>query len=184
MSILTVQWDLRALWAVITVSAKLYLVCLFLMALYTIIHLVRVMYYLRTLRRRESTDTPLFRPTLVARMRHLRQIHFLFLLIFGAFFASEFFGIFRAIQYSMVSLSGATMEIFEPAVAFAFVVFVALSFLHALQWFVSSWVDRAIRSDASKNAIRPDVLAHFRRSTDKNRRLHELLAKGDSSDSA
>ena len=30
----------------------------------------------------------------------------------------------------------------------------------------------------SQAAIRPEVLAHFRRSTEKNRKLHELLAKG------
>ena len=30
----------------------------------------------------------------------------------------------------------------------------------------------------SQSAIRPEVLAHFRRSTEKNRKLHELLAKG------
>ena len=30
----------------------------------------------------------------------------------------------------------------------------------------------------SQNAIRPEVMAHFRRSTDKNRKLHQLLAKG------
>jgi hypothetical protein len=159
MSILTVQWDLRAFWAVVTVSAKLYLVCLFLMAAYTIIHLVKVMYDLKTLRWRESDDVELLRLTLVPRMRHLRQIHFLFLLIFGACFASEFFGIIRAIRYSTASLSAARMEIFEPATAFAFVVFVALSFLHVLQWVVSSRVDTAIGSNASKNAVRDKLLA-------------------------
>jgi predicted transcriptional regulator len=30
----------------------------------------------------------------------------------------------------------------------------------------------------SQSTIRPEVLAHFRRSTEKNRKLHELLAKG------
>lgn len=29
----------------------------------------------------------------------------------------------------------------------------------------------------SQTAVRPEVMAHFRRSTDKNRKLHELLAK-------
>ena len=29
----------------------------------------------------------------------------------------------------------------------------------------------------SQNAIRPEAMAHFRRSTDKSRKLHELLAK-------
>ena len=29
----------------------------------------------------------------------------------------------------------------------------------------------------SQSAVRPEVMTHFRRSTDKNRKLHELLAK-------
>jgi len=29
----------------------------------------------------------------------------------------------------------------------------------------------------SQGTVRPEVLSHFRRSTDKNRKLHELLAK-------
>jgi len=30
----------------------------------------------------------------------------------------------------------------------------------------------------SQNAVRPEAMAHFRRSTAKNRKLHQLLAKG------
>ena len=29
----------------------------------------------------------------------------------------------------------------------------------------------------SQNTVRPEIMAHFRRSTDKNRKLHQLLAK-------
>ncbi len=29
----------------------------------------------------------------------------------------------------------------------------------------------------SQSAVRPEAMGHFRRSTDKNRKLHELLAK-------
>jgi len=29
----------------------------------------------------------------------------------------------------------------------------------------------------TQGTVRPEVMSHFRRSTDKNRRLHELLAK-------
>ena len=116
-------------------------------------------------------------------MRHLRQVHFLFLVTFGAFFANEFFRIVRAIRYSSASLSGGGMEIFDPAAAFAFVVFAVLSFLHVIQWFVSGRIDRAMTRDVSRREdVRPEAMAHFRRSTDKNRKLHELLAKGDSSD--
>lgn len=30
----------------------------------------------------------------------------------------------------------------------------------------------------SQNAVRPEAMAHFQRSTAKNRKLHQLLAKG------
>lgn len=29
----------------------------------------------------------------------------------------------------------------------------------------------------SQNTVRPELMSHFRRSTDKNRKLHQLLAK-------
>lgn len=32
----------------------------------------------------------------------------------------------------------------------------------------------------SQNSLRPEAMAHFRRSTDRNRKLHELLAKNKS----
>lgn len=177
MYILTVPWDLRMLWSVMSMSGKLYLVCLFVMAAYTIVYSARVTYYLRTLIALGSSDAQRIRATLVSRMRHLRQIHFLFLLVFGAFFASEFFGIIRAIRYSDASLSAVRMEIFEPAAGLAFVVFAVLSFLHIIQLFISGLIDRPRRCDAANSDdVRPDVMAHFRRSTDKNRKLHELLA--------
>jgi len=34
-----------------------------------------------------------------------------------------------------------------------------------------------IKVAATQKEIRPEAMAHFRRSTDKNRKLHELLAK-------
>ena|ERR1700687_1094081 len=147
MFILTVPWDLRALWAPVSVSARLYLLCLFVMAVYTVFRLMKVSLYLRILRKQgPGKAPPLLRQTRTARLRHLRQLHFLFLLIFGACFASEFFGIIRAVQNSAVSLSAATIQIFEPAAALAFVVFVTLAFLHSLQWFVSGRLERAARS--------------------------------------
>ena len=61
MYILTVPWDLRALWSVTSMPAKLYLVCLFLMAAYTVIYLVKATYHLRSLPSRESSDAQLFK---------------------------------------------------------------------------------------------------------------------------
>jgi hypothetical protein len=148
MFILTVPWDLRALWATASASARLYLLCLFVMGGYTVFRLMKVsLLYLRILRKQgPGKAPPLIRQTVTARLRNLRQLHFLFLLIFGACFASEFFGIIRAVQNSALSLSAATIQIFEPAAAFAFLVFVTLAFLHALQWFASGRLEKAAQS--------------------------------------
>ena len=37
---------------------------------------------------------------------------------------------------------------------------------------------KKIRAARSQNTVRPEVLAHFRRSVKKNRKLLELLTKG------
>jgi hypothetical protein len=141
MFILTVHWDVRALWSAISLSAKLYLFCLIVLAGYTVFRLASAVKYLGEAARSLQRVT--------SGLRHLRQLHFLFLLIFGACFASECFGGIRAIQYSASSLCPATIQVFEPAIAFAFVVFVILGFIHALQWFVFSCLDcdRSLASD-------------------------------------
>jgi hypothetical protein len=35
----------------------------------------------------------------------------------------------------------------------------------------------ATENGQSQGTVRPEVMSHFRRSTDKNRKLHQLLAK-------
>ncbi len=148
--ILTVDWNLRALWAVISLSAKLYLLCLFAMAGYTVFQLAKMIRSQRFLRRQSSLQVaaPL-QQAITAKIVDLRQLQFLFLLIFGDCFANECFATIRAIRYSAVSLSPATIDIFEPATAFAFVVFALLSLLHGLQWFVSSRLERTKLSAAA-----------------------------------
>jgi hypothetical protein len=149
MFILTVHWDVRALWSAISLSAKLYLFCLIVLAGYTVFRLASAVKYLCTLRSQLAGEAARSLQRVTSGLRHLRQLHFLFLLIFGACFASECFGGIRAIQYSASSLCPATIQVFEPATAFAFVVFVILGFIHALQWFVSSRLDcdRSLASD-------------------------------------
>jgi hypothetical protein len=123
---------------------RFYFVGLFIFGVYTVLRLTKVTLGLHTKKGEEMQQTPLSKPA--ATMRHLRSLHYLFLLIFGGCFASEFFGVIRTAQNSAVSLSTARIEMFEPLAAFAFLTFATLSCLHALQWFVSSRVHRAAKS--------------------------------------
>jgi len=71
-------------------------------------------------------------------IENLRQLHTLFFFLFGIVFANEIFAILRAIGYSSMSLSALRIGVFEPIIAFAFLVFAVLTFLHALQWVVAA----------------------------------------------
>jgi hypothetical protein len=48
------------------------------------------------------------------------------------------FALIRAVENSSMSLSGARIDILEPAAAFAFFVFVVLLLLHVFQWTVAA----------------------------------------------
>lgn len=115
MPLLSVQWDLRALWATLTVVSKLYLLFLSLAGVYTGVALIR-------------------RGTEIS----LPRLHYLSLLLFGVCISNECFGALRAIQLSRASLSPVGIEVFGPAIALSFVVFTVLTLLHLLQWFQSS----------------------------------------------
>lgn len=81
---------------------------------------------------------------MAARIKTVRQLHTLLFLFFGACTANEVFAGLRAIQYSSMSLSILGIDVFEPFVAYAFVVFMILSVLHALQWTLDYRLQSAI----------------------------------------
>ena len=143
MSILSVPWDVRALWATLPFVSRLYLLFLIVIPAYTIFSLAKAMIRLRPFERQgpDLRSEPL-QNDYRGRPRNLRQLHFFALLLFGVSLCNDFFGTIRAIQLSQASLSAARIDIFEPALAFAFTVLVALTFLHALQWFISSRLER------------------------------------------
>ncbi|SRR6266436_1670172 len=116
MSILSVLWDPRAIWAALSFVARSYLVFLLIPIIYMTVTLIT---------RRQTTQ--------------FRQFHYLCLLFFGVCLSNECFGLLRSLRFSTASLSALSIESFEPTVAFSFVVLAVLSFLHLLQWFVSSW---------------------------------------------
>jgi hypothetical protein len=136
MFILTIHWDLRALFAGLTITSRSYVLGLMVAALYSTCLLVRMVFRLYRGSKNLATDDDV-RTRLVkmaSRVETLRQLHTLLFLLFGVCCANEVAAILRAIQYSSASLSAARMDIFEPVTAFAFFAFAVLLVLHIFQW--------------------------------------------------
>jgi hypothetical protein len=138
MLILTIHWDVRAIWSALTVTARLYFICLVAGSACSTYSFARIGWNLRQMRKRLiSTDKneAMVRLRQMARKaRTLQQLHTLLFLLFGVCSANEVFAGLRAIQNSLVSLSALGIDEFGPFVAFAFVVFTILSILHMLWW--------------------------------------------------
>ena len=152
MFILTVPWDLRSLWIVLTITAKFYLLLLTAATGYSTYCLTRTTFRLRELLKpTASTDASDMGRRLAAmnrRIATLRQFHALLLLLFGVCCTNEVFATLRMIQNSSMSLSAAQINAFEPVVAFAFVVFVMFIFLHVFQWGVEAILQSAIAANS------------------------------------
>jgi hypothetical protein len=152
MFILTVHWDLRLVWASLTITAKFYILCLLAATVYSTFFLARIPFRLRQLLKDvASTDEKNVRFLLLELTRGietLRQVHTSLFLLFGVCCANEVFATLRAIQYSSMSLSAARIDVFEPVTAFAFFVFAVLVYLHAFQWTVAVRLGSASRTIA------------------------------------
>jgi hypothetical protein len=152
MFILTMHWDLRALLAGLTITARFYVFALLASVVYSTFSSVRSVFSLYRVSRNRVIDVNDRRSLLLemaSRIQNLRQFHTLLFLLFGACCANEVIAILRAIQYSSASLSAAGMDIFEPVTAFAFFVFVVLLVLHIFQWAVAARL-RAMASTSTK----------------------------------
>jgi hypothetical protein len=141
MLILTVPWDVRAIWSVLTPTAKFYVLCLLLAVVATTYSLGQAIFRIRRLRTSVApmdAEIAELRATEVkGRIENLRQLHLLLFFMFGMFFANEMFALVRAIEHSSMSLSAARIDICEPITALAFFVFGVLLFLHIFQWIVA-----------------------------------------------
>src|SRR5258705_12448985 len=86
MFILTMHWDLRSLWAVLTATAHLYILCLTAAAVYSTGSLVGIAFRLRLLSKNATTDVRDVRSRLFemgAGIEPLRQFHILLFLVLG-----------------------------------------------------------------------------------------------------
>jgi len=157
MFILTVHWDLRLLWAVLTVTARFYVLCLLAAAAYTTYFLARTVPRLRRLQKGvATTDRASVKRRLIEMTRGietLRQFHTLLFFLFGIVFANEVFATLRAIEYSSMSLSAARIDVFEPVTAFALFVFAVLAFLHAFQWIVAARLQSSFATNFNRSHL-------------------------------
>ena len=136
MLILSVPWDFRSLWISLTITAKLYLICLLAASAYSTYSLTRITVHLRQIVKRENAGMVLL-TNMRAKEQTLREFHTMLFLLFGLCCSNEVFNTLRGIQNSAVSLSAATWSVFGPVIAFAFSVFAVLLLLHVFRWAVA-----------------------------------------------
>jgi hypothetical protein len=155
MFILSVPWGFWSLWAILTLTAKLYVVCLLAGAGYAIYALVLVGLRLGAIQRHPLTDIDTTRTQLgnaAARLETLRQLQTTLFLLFGVCCANEVFAMLRTSQHSAMSLSALRIDaLFEPLTAVAVVVFVVLLFLHSLHWTISHRLQQMVASSRLTN---------------------------------
>ncbi len=142
MFILTVHWDLRMLWAGLTVTAKFYIFCLVAAAGYSTVLLVRTTSRFHRLSKDGvPLDSPRVRHHLIEMTKgieNLCQFHTLLFFLFGVFLTNEMYAAVRAIQDSRMSLSALGFEVFGPVIAFSFCTLVTFVILHVFQWIVAA----------------------------------------------
>lgn len=129
----------------LTVIGRLYILCLMVAAVYTAYLLARIISRLRSLGSLGTDALPAksYLLGMTGGIEELRQLHFLLLLLFGVTLANEILAAFRAFRNASMSLSGASIRVFEPVAMYAFLVLVVLTFLHAAQWIVAARLRRA-----------------------------------------
>lgn len=145
MFILAVHWDLRAIWVALTITGRLYVLCLLAGATCSGCVLTRSAWHLRRIRHHSPSmnevESERELRKMSAKMRLLRQLHMSLLLLFGVCAANEVFAGLRTIQNSAASLSPSGIEVFEPFLALAFITLSVLFALHLLQWMLEQRVE-------------------------------------------
>jgi hypothetical protein len=151
MFIISVPWDFRSLWAILTLTSKLYVLCLLAGAAYSTYTLAVVAFGLRQAVTHSSlTEENGARVRLnkmAARVQASRQLHTMLFLLFGICCANEVFATLRTSQHSSMSLSAASIDVFEPVTAFAFSVFAVLLALHSFQWVIAHRLQSMLVND-------------------------------------
>ena len=145
MLILSVPWDFRSLWAVLSITAKFYTICLLAGAVYSTYSLASIVVWLRRNAGNKTVIKEL--DELRTKTLSLREFQMMLFLVFGLCASNEVFNVLRGIQNAAVSLSAARFEVFGPVVAFVFFVFAILLFLHGFRWAVGHGLRAASSGD-------------------------------------
>jgi hypothetical protein len=135
MLILSVPWDFRSLWVVLSITAKFYTICLLAGAVYSTYSLASIVVWLRRSAGNKTVIKEL--DEMRAKTLSLREFQTMLFLVFGLCASNEVFNVLRGIQNAAVSLSAARFDVFGPVVAFVFFVFAVLLFLHGFRWAVA-----------------------------------------------
>jgi hypothetical protein len=135
MLILSVPWDFRSLWVVLSITAKFYTICLLAGAVYSTYSLASIVVWLRRSAGNKTVIKEL--DEMRAKTLSLREFQTMLFLVFGLCASNEVFNVLRGIQNAAVSLSAARFDVFWPVVAFVFFVFAVLLFLHGFRWAVA-----------------------------------------------
>jgi hypothetical protein len=139
----TTTWDLRSAWASLPNQLRLFLFGLSVMAILSTVSLLRMFFKQLSISNGEMALKAETRVDLHRRLENLRQLHTLFLLLFGLFLTEEIFLTARSCYLSHMSLEAqSTIELVVPAVFFSTVSLITFTLLHSLQWFVFSQVQR------------------------------------------
>jgi hypothetical protein len=140
MNLLSVDWDLRALWMILPLLSKICLIFLFTSALFTII--VTFTSILRV----KSSEHLARSANRVANLRQFQTFAFYF---FGVCLADHLFAAIKAIERSTMSMQAEGIDALGPMAWFAFMGFLTLLFSHTLQWFASCRATRVGRRSES-----------------------------------
>ena len=136
MNIWSERWDVIIIWKVLSGTAHLYITFLFLFGGYSSYSLVRVFMGLSNLRDKAAVAQ------VERRITTVRQIILLLLLLFGMTVANEAFLAIPGLRHYSRAMAGDGIDAFGPWTAFIFAVFGALTFLHVVQWIVSTCLQR------------------------------------------
>jgi len=136
-SLFSVQWELRAIWHVLSGAAQVYFIALLCMAVWATARCAQAIWFLKQPRQKcdADKDTALVQTNHTSRIYAIQQVLFLIILLFGAVLANEVFASLKAVQYSRFSMSEYHIdEALQIPAAFAFLSACVFVYVHAFCW--------------------------------------------------
>ncbi len=138
-SLFSVQWDLRSIWASMDLISKAYLLALLGSTTFIGFSAARTLWAIRQLKPERNQNREADWQRLSIRLHDRFRFLFLMLLVFGLVVANAVFGSLRAIDSSSLSISEYhTVAALELPTAFSFVSLSIFVCLYCLLWFTET----------------------------------------------